>query len=84
VAQRFGDSTALISMAAGIAAGKALLYLYLPARWRTNDLGDATQDTEPTRPKGRSAAGDLQMFQISANATVETAMAACRSGRPNI
>jgi len=30
VAQRFGDATALFSMAAGIAAGMALLYLFLP------------------------------------------------------
>jgi MFS family permease len=44
VAQRFGDATALISMAAGIATGMALLYVYLP---ETRPEGIMDQDDKP-------------------------------------
>jgi MFS family permease len=44
VAQRFGDATALFSMAAGIAAGMVLLYLYLP---ETRPEGVAAHEDEP-------------------------------------
>jgi MFS family permease len=44
VAQRFGDATALISMAAGIATGMALLYVYLP---ETRPEGVVDQDDKP-------------------------------------